>query len=59
MPVSFYDGWRAFEAALEALERRREREVRAVLESRAYRLGRALTWPALTSREVSRSGGTP
>ena len=43
MPASFYDGWRAFEAVLE--EARREGG-RAVSESRAYKLGRALTWPA-------------
>lgn len=46
MTVSFYDGKRVFEAMLEALRLQCERDVRAVLESRAYRLGRALTWPA-------------
>ena len=43
VPVSLYDGWRVFEAALEDARRRGEN---AVTESRAYRVGRALTWPA-------------
>jgi O-antigen biosynthesis protein len=46
VPVSFYDGRHVFEATLEALRLQRERDVRAVMESRAYRMGRALTWPA-------------
>jgi SAM-dependent methyltransferase len=43
LPASLYDGRRAFEAALEEA---RQMGARAVTESRAYRLGRALTWPA-------------
>lgn len=43
MAASFYDGQRAFEAVLEEA---RKRGAQAVIESRAYRWGRALTWPA-------------
>jgi ubiquinone/menaquinone biosynthesis C-methylase UbiE len=53
LPVSFYGGWRVFEAAVkaahlsatEAQRRHQEREVRALLDSPTFKLGRALTWP--------------
>lgn len=43
MPASFYDGRSVFEAVVEGA---RQQGARGVVESRAYRLGRALTWPA-------------
>ena len=43
MPASYYDGRRVFEAIVEDV---RQKAAQAVMESRAYRLGRALTWPA-------------
>lgn len=53
LPVSLYGGWRVFESAVraghqagvEAQRLHQEREVRALLESPTFRLGRALTWP--------------
>jgi SAM-dependent methyltransferase len=43
MHASYYDGQKVFEAVVEDV---RLKAARAVMESRAYRLGRALTWPA-------------
>ena len=43
MPVSFYGGWEVFHAALLDAHRLGEEAVSA---SRAFRIGRAITWPA-------------
>ncbi|HEX5705407.1 MAG TPA: class I SAM-dependent methyltransferase [Pyrinomonadaceae bacterium] len=43
LPVSLYAGWQVFEAALDSARQNGEN---AVIQSRAYRIGRALTWPA-------------
>jgi SAM-dependent methyltransferase len=55
LPVSLYGGWRVFEATVAAAQRataaaaevgrQREREVRSLVESPSFRLGRAITWP--------------
>jgi SAM-dependent methyltransferase len=43
IPASFFDGEKVFEAIIEDVRRQ---ATNAVMESRAFRLGRALTWPA-------------
>lgn len=43
LPASFYDGWDVLESEVEAA---REFGINSVVESRPYRLGRMMTWPA-------------
>lgn len=45
LPVSLYDGWQVIDVLRQSLEQQRQKDLKALLASPSYRLGRTLTWP--------------